>query len=75
MPSHIPLSPKVKAILEKAAAAEGLSFEELVYQDSETSTDQPSSKGVIFTDDTVWHGDVPADLSARHDDYLYGEEN
>ena len=35
----------------------------------------PRSEDPLFKDVEVYDGPVPADLSARHDDYLYGEDD
>lgn len=35
---------------------------------------QTSKKDPFFADREVWRGPTPADLAARHDDYLYGDK-
>jgi hypothetical protein len=35
---------------------------------------RPNEKDFAFLNDDFWDGDVPSDLSLKHDDYLYGEK-
>ena len=34
----------------------------------------PPGEDTLFKSHEVYHGPAPADLSERHDDYLYGDE-
>jgi hypothetical protein len=60
---------------EQAASARGLSLEQFVCETLETILTHPPEMDPLFADRAVYDGEVPADLSARHDDYLYGESS
>ncbi|MGE0082846.1 MAG: hypothetical protein AB7S75_00350 [Desulfococcaceae bacterium] len=34
----------------------------------------PNQMDFAFLNDDYWNGEVPSDLSLKHDEYLYGEE-
>jgi hypothetical protein len=57
----------------------GMSLGELIREAIAGWLDRPENKRAsddpFFSDKTVFEGPCPADLSARHDDYLYGDEN
>lgn len=61
-----------------ARAAElGISFGELVRGLLEERLSRPgrdAGQDPLFADKAVYTGDAPADLSADHDRYLYGED-
>jgi hypothetical protein len=61
--------------VESAASARGLTLDEFVRQCVVVTIDKGNRAADPFlSDKSVYHGDVPSDLSERHDDYLYGEE-
>lgn len=70
----LPEDLKLKA--EERADAEGISLGEFVKISIETSlaTPGPQAEDPLLADDVVFYGPTPADLAARHDDYLYGED-
>lgn len=73
MPTHIPLSPMIRSILEREAAARGVSLEEFLDQ-ARQATDEHRSDDPLFADKAVYEGEYPDDVSENHDDYLYGED-
>jgi predicted DNA-binding protein len=40
--------------------------------DNKSRNSNVNEEDPFFADDAVYHGDVPSDLSEKHDDYLYG---
>lgn len=65
--------------LRAQAAAEdlGISMGELIRQALETTLTAAAKspeRDPFFADTDFWDGSGPADLAARHDDYLYGDE-
>ena len=73
MPTHIPLSPELIAIVEREAAARGLSLADFVAQTLEKTVAEVRSQDTLFSDSAVYRDDGPDDAAANHDDYLYGE--
>lgn len=59
---------------ELAAKQQGLPIDEFVRQCVAASVSKDRSNDPFFSDIAVYRGEAPSDLSARHDDYLYGEE-
>lgn len=56
----------------------GISFGELVRLSLDAYLSNPSSaarKDSLFSDDEVFEGEVPYNLSTAHDGYLYGEDD
>jgi len=80
------LPPQLKARAVARARAQGISFGELIRRavekeiapSSKEVSKMPSKRGARKTGDPFWDNlviydaDGPADLSERHDDYLYG---
>ncbi|MFU8848642.1 MAG: CopG family transcriptional regulator [Opitutales bacterium] len=63
---------ELKSQAEQQARREGISLSELIRQRLLESIDSKAKPAAFFSRQP-WSGEVPADLSARHDDYLYGE--
>lgn len=59
--------------ISREASARGVSIEEFVRLSVEQSLAESISRDPLFADDAVYDGEAPADLSANHDEYLYGE--
>lgn len=70
------LPPILKSRAAKAAAEKGVSFGELVRIALELhlSKKQAVTSNPFFDDHKFYEGDVPADISQHHDNYLYDEE-
>jgi hypothetical protein len=63
---------------EKTAAESGASLDEIVRDSLERylrTLERPWSEDPFFADRRVYEGSAPADLSERHDDYLYGDKD
>ncbi|HKK19128.1 MAG TPA: ribbon-helix-helix domain-containing protein [Opitutales bacterium] len=67
------LPEKLKGEAEQQARREGLSLSELIRRRLSESIDAKAKSPPAFFSRRPWSGDMPTDLSARHDDYLYGE--
>jgi hypothetical protein len=70
----LPVSLKNRAQL--FALKKGISVGELIREALEETLHQAkiTLKSDPFFDDThFFHGDIPTDLSAKHDEYLYGD--
>lgn len=59
---------------EQAAQQRGIAVDEFVRQCVAATVGKDRSQDPLFADIAVWTGEAPSDLSARHDDYLYGED-
>jgi hypothetical protein len=70
------LPPGLKARAERRAFERGISLGELVRESVETalSTSEAEARAEdpMFADDAVYDGQDPSDVSAAHDEYLYG---
>lgn len=73
MTTMIELPATLKRKVEQAASARGLSLDEFVQEVLEWVLVQPDATDPLFTDAAVYTGEAPADLSAHHDQYLYGD--
>lgn len=70
----IMLPAELKHRAEWLAREKGTSLGELVRESLETKLAQDGrERDPFFADAAVFTGDVPSDLSANHDEYLYGE--
>jgi len=72
----IMLPPELKARSVRLARKRGISLGELIREALERLVQSPSEsveEDPLFTDDEVYTGRVPEDLSQRHDDFLMGE--
>jgi hypothetical protein len=69
----LPADLKTRAM--RAARAQGISFGELLRRSLEAAVQTPDThyEDPVFTDDAVFEGPAPADVSAEHDGYLYGD--
>jgi hypothetical protein len=74
----IVLPPRLKDMATREARLEGVSFGEFVRRAVEKAVREKTPKKAagdpLLSDRAVFRGDVPADLSRRHDHYLYGEK-
>jgi hypothetical protein len=73
----IPLPDDLRELAEQVAIKKGISLEEFVRERLERSLKRlelPWSEDPFFADREVYEGPVPADISERHDDYLYGKK-
>ncbi len=71
------LPPDLKSLAQKRAQEMGLSFGELIrIALTEVLSEAPPTRkeDPLLADHAVYTGEAPADLAARHDDYLYGEK-
>ena len=59
---------------EAAAQQRGVPIDEFVRQCVVATMNKDRSQDPFFADTALYRGDAPSDLSARHDDYLYGED-
>ncbi|HEV7667555.1 MAG TPA: hypothetical protein VGS22_03460 [Thermoanaerobaculia bacterium] len=60
---------------EKVFDAEEMrKFVEELLAERKKSALLPPGENPFFKDHEVYHGSTPADLSERHDDYLYGDD-
>lgn len=67
----------LKARASRRARELGISLAELIRRSLEAILDsEPASarNDPLFSDDALFAGKTPADLSAEHDTYLYGED-
>ena len=72
----IMLPPELKNRASKRAHKLGISVGELIRWCLGAFLDRPeelSTEDPLLSDDAVYKGRIPPDLSARHDHYLYGE--
>ena len=74
MQFQITLSPDLKEKLEHEAQARGMSLADFVRESLEKAVVWKSTDDPLFSDRAVYRGDVPTDVAANHDDYLYGED-
>jgi hypothetical protein len=65
---------ELKRQAEQQARREGVSLSELIRRRLSESMDTEAKPTAAFFSRQPWSGNAPAELSARHDDYLYGEE-
>lgn len=74
----IPFPDDLKERAERTAAEKGTSLEEFVRETVERrlkKLELPWREDPFFANDSVYEGDTPSDLVARHDDYLYGDKD
>ncbi|MGD0898762.1 MAG: CopG family transcriptional regulator [Thermoguttaceae bacterium] len=72
----IMLPPELKAEASRRAQRMGVSLGELIRESLTAWLGKPGksrTEDPLFDDDAVFDGPVPADGSANHDYYLYGE--
>ena len=71
------LPQNLKLQAERYAREMGISLGELIRESLETminrSNEDRPTKDPLFTDDAVYIGEAPQDISVHHDEYLYGE--
>ena len=73
------IPPRLKQMATARARSVGVSFGEFVRFAleralSENSTRRGRRSDPFLDDGVIFLGDIPEDLSQRHDDYLYGEK-
>ena len=79
MDTPFSLPPDLKAKIEREADARGMSVSNFVRVSLESAVVQEpsgaekSADDPFFADTAVFRDDCPADLAAKHDDYLYGD--
>jgi hypothetical protein len=74
----IPLPDDLKELAEQNAEKRGTSLEEFLRETVERRLKRlasPWNEDPFFADQEVFKGPTPPDLSERHDDYLYGDED
>ncbi len=68
----------LKARASERARQMGMSFGQFVRESLAVSLDIHEKirpmEDPLFADDEVFHGEIPADFSRNHDDYLYGDD-
>jgi hypothetical protein len=69
----VPVPEDLKVRAEAAANLNGIPLEQFV-RECILATVENRASDPLFANISVWPGDAPSDLSARHDDYLYGED-
>jgi hypothetical protein len=71
------LPPDLKIQAQRRAQEEGISLGEFIRRAIESrlggSRKAERAADPMFADHAVWTGDVPSDLSAEHDRYLYDD--
>ncbi len=74
----IMLPDDLKIRAHNRARGMGISLGELIRESLEATLNHPDeeklTKDSLFTDDALYDGKVPTDLSRNHDRYLYGEK-
>ena len=72
------LPEELKNQAERSAASLGISLGELIRDSLETrlkNLKRPRSGDPLFSNIPIFQAPVPTDLSERHDDYLYGDDD
>ena len=68
----------LKLRVARHAKKKGISMGELIRNAISVALSQGADKGKnddpLFTDNELYRGPAPADISADHDQYLYGEK-
>ena len=74
-PTKVTLPAELKARAETLAREKGVSLDELIRQSLQDKVGSVPSveQDPFFDDHETFSGDVPSDLSANHDKYLYDE--
>ena len=73
----IMLPPELKGRATRHAQKLGISLGELIRWCLSAFIDRPqelTAEDPLLSDDAVYKGSVPSDLSARHDYYLHGDD-
>jgi antitoxin component of RelBE/YafQ-DinJ toxin-antitoxin module len=70
----VPFPEDLRERAEAVARQRGLTLDEFVRRCVSTTVDQGRLADPLFADTEVFEGEVPADLSENHDDYLYGDD-
>jgi len=73
MNMQITLTAALKEKIEREAGARGLTVPEFVCETLERAVAASRADDPLFADKTVFRGDGPADVAAKHDEYLYGD--
>jgi predicted DNA-binding protein len=73
MATTIEIPSELKQKAEEAAHARGMSLEAFIHEVLEWVLNESYGLDPLFADDAVYEGETPADLSAKHDQYLYDE--
>jgi hypothetical protein len=71
----LPAALKLEA--QRIAEERGVSLGDLVREALASFVQRAREDGgrdPLFADTEVWEGEVPVDVSARHDEYLYGDD-
>ena len=74
MEMTVELPTELKAKAEQAAQARGVSLADFIRESLEWVLAQTVENDPLFADNAVYSGTAPADLAARHDEYLYGDK-
>lgn len=69
----IMLPANLKNRAQQFAFKKGISFGELIREALESTLQQAKKTDPFFDDQHFFDGDIPTDLSAKHDEYLYGD--
>lgn len=72
------LEDRLKDAANVRARQMGISLGELIRLSLKSILGQTEKKGIVdalFVDRAVFSGEVPLDLAAHHDDYLYGDDS
>jgi hypothetical protein len=74
MNTQIPIPAELKSKAEQAAIERGISLSQFVKESLERAIASKRSEDPLFADEAVFSDDSgPNDMSANHDDYLYGD--
>jgi hypothetical protein len=72
------LPPGLKLEAQRLAQERGVSLGDLVREALgsllQVARERGPVRDALFADDEIWEGEVPADLSAHPDRYLYGDD-
>jgi predicted DNA-binding protein len=74
MNTQIPVPADLKARIEHEARARGMSLADFVRESLEQAISHSRADDPLFADTAVHRDHGPADMAAKHDDYLYGDE-
>ena len=69
----VALPDDLKEMAEQEARRRGITLAELIRESLESALTPIRTDDPLFADVAVFEGHSPRDLSARHDDYLYGD--
>jgi hypothetical protein len=73
MNMQITLTPELKEKVEREAGARGMTVPDFVCESLERAVAKNRADDPLFADKAVFRDNGPADVAAKHDDYLYGD--